>query len=65
MLLDPPVCAPGGNASNRSFRLATSTGLQDLLLGHAPVVIGLLNRGLGISPRPEAVKATPTNALTS
>jgi len=50
------------------FASQPDAGLQDLLLGHAPVVIGLLDGVLGedmLPLTPAASNATPTNALTS
>jgi len=40
--LGPPVNLPGGNAFEVRFASQPGAGLQDLLLGHAPVVIGFL-----------------------
>ena len=43
-----------------TFRLATSTGLQVLLLGHAPVATGLLGE-----LKARHFDATPADVLTS
>jgi hypothetical protein len=63
--LDPPVNLPGGNAFEVRFASQPGAGLQALLLGHAPVVIGFLAGDRGQSHSPGASNATSTSALTS
>jgi hypothetical protein len=53
--LDPPVFVSGGRCRTVRFASQPARVSQDLLLGHAPVANGLLNRTRDMCPSPEAM----------